>query len=125
MKKRKYCVTANIKRKHKGLGNIINLDIWTFPCGKPVYICNSPLRDPTSVLVMGLCRLRFKYVFDIVPIVSLENIQSGYVNDPHIVKLMDSHELRHLWWGDKPEDEKAAERYAEVLRQRQQKILDL
>lgn len=118
-------LTANIKRTRKGIEAILKLDAWTFPCGRLVYICNSPLRDPTSVLVMGLCRLRFKYDFDIVPIASLENIQSDYVNDSHIVNLMDSHELRHLWWGDKPEDEKNTERYAEVLRQQQREILDL
>ena len=74
---------------------------------------------------MGLSWFRQGYVFDIVPIEILENVQSNYVFDPSIIELMDSLELQHLWWGDKPEDGEDAERYAEMLRQIHQKVLEM
>ena len=113
MSKWKYCVTANIKRKHKHLRDLLKPGTWTFPGGRLVYICNRPIKELYTVLVMGLSWFRQGYVFDIVPIEILENVQSNYVFDPSIIELMDSLELQHLWWGDKPEDGEDAERYAE------------
>lgn len=50
---------------------------------------------------------------------------SNYVYDPSIIELMDSLELQHLWWGDKPEDGEDAERYAEMFRQLQREAMEL
>ena len=125
MNKFKYCVTANISHKHRRLRDILKSGIWAFPSGRLVYICNRPVKELLTVLVMGPRRFRPGYVFDIVPIKNLENIQSNYVSKFRIIELMESPELQHLWWGDEPEDVEDAERYAEMLRQLQLEAMEL
>ncbi len=111
----KYCVIGNIVMEHPDKDGILRHGTASFPGGRKVYISRR-LWDDGEVTIMGLNRLKSRYVTERVPLSWLENIRFSKTFEPRVLELMvPNFETVDMWWRHKEEDRIGATEYAKIL----------